>query len=308
METQVLIVDHSLFYREMITKSVEPLGYRTKVAASGQEAIEFLENNDIHIVITGFELSDMTGIELCWKIRAGDPHHQTYCILMTTDGEVDRRIAALDAGADDLLIRPPDMRTLAARLRAAERTSKASREVYRLMTIDYLTGALNRRHFEERFEALLVRAAQKHQPLALLTFDIDHFKAVNDSHSHAAGDETLRRFVAACQEDRQPGELFGRLGGEEFALVLPGAGVQAAIAAAEAVRRKTEALVISYAGIGIRITVSIGLCFRPPESIDAAAMLHAADTALYFAKISGRNRVVVAGAPGLAIAARFHVM
>ncbi len=162
-------------------------------------------------------------------------------------------------------------------------------------TIDHLTGALTRSAFTRRANALLDSRRQHSpaRPLTLMMLDIDHFKAINDQHGHAVGDQVLREFSVTLQDQLHEGELFARLGGEEFAIVIPGLAPEQAKFTAERLRRAVQDLHQEYAGHRLPITVSIGLAGcsgeLPAPSLDV--LLAEADQALYRAKAQGRNRV-----------------
>ncbi|WP_027896343.1 GGDEF domain-containing protein [Zestomonas thermotolerans] len=164
---------------------------------------------------------------------------------------------------------------------------------------DTLTGALMRNALAQQTSALLERRRQQpgSSPLSLLMIDIDHFKAINDTHGHAMGDQVLRTFAAELRQQLRQGELFGRLGGEEFAVVLPGANRVEALHIAERLRATVERLQFPLADGGtLRITVSIGVATLGEREYDLPleqALLRA-DMALYQAKAQGRNRVMMA--------------
>lgn len=167
-------------------------------------------------------------------------------------------------------------------------------------TIDHLTGALSRSAFTRRANALL-DDRQQHtpdMPLTLMMLDIDHFKAINDRHGHAVGDRVLRQFASTLQEQLHPGELFARLGGEEFVIIVPGLAPELATFTAERLRRSVQDLHINHIEQPVPITVSIGLagCAANAAAPTLDALLVSADQALYRAKAKGRNRVEQADA------------
>jgi diguanylate cyclase (GGDEF)-like protein len=168
--------------------------------------------------------------------------------------------------------------------------------IERLANTDALTGTLSRRHFHELGERELARAARGEQPIAALVLDIDHFKRVNDAHGHAGGDAVLKAFARRCQAMLRGTDVLGRLGGEEFAVLMPGSGLAEALVAAERIRAAVADVAVDVDGTRLAITVSIGAAARPAAETTLEVLLVAADEALYAAKRGGRNRVVAADA------------
>jgi diguanylate cyclase (GGDEF)-like protein len=157
--------------------------------------------------------------------------------------------------------------------------------------IDPLTGVGNRRAFLERGENLLHRTAFDRRPAALLLFDLDKFKSVNDTFGHHAGDRVLTVFCGIATAALRPGDLFGRLGGEEFAALLPHASFDSGLAVAERIRAKLEGTALDFGASTLTTTVSIGVAVSADRVRNLAALLMAADRALYRAKANGRNRI-----------------
>jgi diguanylate cyclase (GGDEF)-like protein len=159
---------------------------------------------------------------------------------------------------------------------------------------DDLTGLFNRRHFHERLGEELARASRDHASVGLVLLDVDDFKQVNDGHGHAAGDETLRAFAAALRGAVRAGDVACRTGGEEFAVILPGADE---LEAARCARRLLDAIRLSDVGPGeLQITASAGVAVAPADADSLAALFRAADGRLLQAKASGKDRVVLAAA------------
>jgi diguanylate cyclase (GGDEF)-like protein len=164
------------------------------------------------------------------------------------------------------------------------------RKMAELATLDSLTGLVNRRAFFERTETARLLAARLHSPIALMMIDIDHFKRINDDFGHATGDEALCVFASTAREALRDHDIMGRLGGEEFALVLPGTDLDGALQAAERLRNAIAAAVLPIRGVDYGMTVSIGVVVIDREEHITAALARA-DNALYAAKSGGRDRV-----------------
>ncbi|QPK65194.1 diguanylate cyclase [Methylomonas sp. LL1] len=172
---------------------------------------------------------------------------------------------------------------------------QAQDELERQAHTDFLTELANRRYFIELAEAELARALRYRKPFSLLMFDIDHFKAVNDNHGHKTGDRVLQRFAAILRRTLREVDIIGRLGGEEFAVILPETDVGEAREAAERLRlAAADTIMQSEAGALLRVTVSIGVAPLTGEPTDIETLLKQADDALYLAKNSGRNQVRMA--------------
>ncbi len=167
---------------------------------------------------------------------------------------------------------------------------QVEQRIQRLVGTDMLTGALNRRAFLEQGEAALARSARHGQTLSLAMLDLDHFKALNDTYGHAAGDLALQAFATTCRESLRPYDLFARIGGEEFVVLLVDSRPEEAWAILERLRQAVAAIELEADGETIRFTVSLGLAVLSADgSLDAG--LGQADRALYRAKHSGRNRI-----------------
>ncbi len=174
-----------------------------------------------------------------------------------------------------------------------ERNAELIRELERQVTRDPLTGLFNRRHFIAAAQAELQRAARYRHPLALLMLDIDHFKPINDTHGHLAGDEVLKAVAGVCARTVRGEDCLARLGGEEFAVLMPETALAQAFAAAERLRESVAGLRCELPGGTVVPTVSIGVAMCAGSAETLSSLMRRADHAMYAAKAQGRNRVVV---------------
>lgn len=175
-----------------------------------------------------------------------------------------------------------------------EAEEAALRRVYEAAMLDGLTGVYNRKHLEERIIAELSYAARHGTPLSIIIIDVDHFKKVNDTHGHLAGDAVLKSVATLLGRTVRPEDIVARYGGEEFVIVARGTPARAAVALAERLREAVSAEAIQFEGKEIKVTSSAGVASLAccGETRDRATLLGAADRRLYAAKQGGRNRVI----------------
>ena len=168
-----------------------------------------------------------------------------------------------------------------------------------LATVDGLTGVYNRRHFLELADAEWARCERYHRPLSLIVLDIDHFKSINDCFGHDAGDAVLMDFAQLCRDRKRKTDVVGRIGGEEFAILLPETELAEALVVADRLRQKTEQRSLTVATEALSLTVSLGVAQAGVGMSGFPRLLKVADEALYQAKQKGRNQVIAAPAPAL---------
>ena len=181
--------------------------------------------------------------------------------------------------------------------RLVARLDRAESQMRHLATEDHLTKTYNRRHFSDLAERAWAHAARHAEPLSLLMLDADHFKSVNDTYGHAAGDVVLTKLAEVCRENLRASDVVGRYGGEEFVILLSETDLVEAQETAERLRRQLELTQVDIAQGTITFTVSIGVATKTPSSLSVEQLLEQADGALLRAKREGRNRLRVADAP-----------
>lgn len=326
-ETQlpsVLVVDDDSSDRAFLGEQLATAGYHVTTAANGLDALRRLQAEWAPIIIVDWLMPKMGGLELCRAIRAHEAIGFAYVIVVSADSAGDDHLfEAFQAGADDFLTKPYRVKELLARLGAGQRILKLhdelhrrTREVHRynaeieivnrklavanerlklLATRDELTGLWNRREALSRLSEAWGAAARHGHALSLMAMDIDGFKRINDTYGHAAGDAVLRDTALTLKANARRDEAVCRVGGEEFIIICSGSDEAQAAHGAERLRRAIETSVIEYAGQKFRVTISAGVAERMPQMNGSEALLRAADTALYAAKASGRNRVCRAG-------------
>lgn len=301
---RILIAEDDLTSRTMLAAVLRKNGYEVVETCNGGEAWAVLQQADApRLVVMDWMMPDLDGLEVVRRVRQLGQEQPPYIIILTTKGEKSDIVAGLDAGADDYLSKPFDPGELRARVEVGRRMVEIQEALVRSRELmahqashDALTGLLNRRAILERLRRELARAGRIGGRLAVGLCDIDHFKQINDNHGHLAGDDVLRGIAGVLGEGLREYDAVGRLGGEEFLLVLPGLADSEPAAPFQRFCTRIAESPMPARSLTLHVTVSIGVaCAGPTETVDD--VLAAADRALYQAKQLGRNRVVVAGRP-----------
>jgi len=300
---EILVVDDSPVHRKLIEHILsDHHDYSLSFACSGSEALRMYHEKAISIVITDWVMPDFSGLELCEHIRADKSSAYTYLILMTSNTEKDGVVKGLEAGADDYLVKPFDSGEMLARIgvgrriidlhRQLERKSAQLEEVART---DSLTGLPNRRALEEWASKQLKGASRHGFPLWVVLCDLDSFKEINDTFGHEAGDTVLRTFAGTLRKLTRISDMCGRLGGDEFLIVIShvsGDNIELAI---NRFRELFCSLVFPFAGQSVSISATFGVAGSESDELkDFDALIRKADEMLYEAKRAGRNCVRVA--------------
>jgi two-component system cell cycle response regulator len=300
---RVLAAEDNPVLQSMLRNMLTKWGYDAVIAHDGLEALRALQSPDSpRLAVLDWMMPGMDGVEICRRIRASAREPYVYIVLLTARTDSCDLIEGMEAGADDYLTKPFNAPELRVRLRAGKRILELqeqllhAREALREQaTHDGLTGLLNRAAILEALQLELARAGRDKHPLALLMVDLDRFKRINDTRGHPAGDAVLRESARRMKAAIRCYDSIGRYGGEEFLIVLPGCDGAAAQLQAERIRETVAAAPCIFGDESIPVTCSIGVAFRAaPLASGGAALISDADTALYTAKNTGRNRVVTA--------------
>lgn len=290
----ILVVEDSAVDRHQISRYLGEWGLNFQFVADGREAWELLQKPEAaDLVLLDWMLPGIDGIELCQKIRAlGTDHKYIYTIMLTAKDKKQNLGTAMSAGADDYLAKPVDPLELRARILVGKRILELQQSLRFAASHDSLTKLLSRAEVLAGLDRELARGQRTEQPVAVILADIDHFKAINDSQGHAAGDEALREVGRKLKSCLRQYDLAGRYGGEEFLLVLPNCELTSAAKRAERIREVIYHNPIKTHLGSISITLSFGVTVGEVESmLTGEQLLQQADQALYRAKELGRNRV-----------------
>lgn len=304
MGASILIVDDDPGSVRVLAGLLGGLG-EILVATSGVDALGAIRRDRPDLVLLDAEMPGLSGFEVCRTLKADPELADIPVIFVTANRSSDFEVSGFEHGAADYIGKPVIGPLVRARVMTQLKIKRLTDELRRLATEDPLTGLANRRRFDEALRRDLASAQRSGLPLTLLLIDIDHFKAYNDHFGHPAGDDCLRAVAhavaAAC---RRPTDLVARIGGEEFAVLLPQTPAAASMLVAEHLRAAVAALDRVHPSLGEcgRVSVSIGgvtLAIEATAGHADAAMasrlISAADVALYRAKQSGRDRACFGG-------------
>lgn len=320
---RVLVVDDDPFIIRLLERNLADSHFDVLCASNGVEALQIIRSEGPSIVITDWLMPEMDGLELCRAIRTQEGISFTYVMVITGHPDMNSIVHAFDAGADDYLPKPFAKVELIARLRAGERIVKlqndlvreqrlvhrtnaemevthikladANRKLHTMATVDELTGMTNRREALRHLANFWSLSLENDTPLSCVLLDIDHFKNVNDTFGHNAGDDILRITAEAMRAAALATEIVCRMGGEEFLLLCPNATEAQAAQSGERMREAVEALRYRAGDTEIRVTISGGVAARTASCERPDDMIQVADGAMYAAKDAGRNQIRLAG-------------
>ena len=307
---RILIVDDHQDNVELLQARLEARGYEIDTAADGEQALQRVAAHPPDLILLDVMMPVIDGIEVARRVKGDSSLPFIPIIMQTALDATESKVEGLDAGADDYITKPINFAELEARVNSLLRIKRlqedlAQRErqladmndrLRHMSQTDALTELDNRRYFEERLSEMFSHATRFEEPLSCVMCDLDHFKAVNDTHGHQAGDEVLRQFARILRREAREIDRIGRYGGEEFVLLLPGTDAAAATVFAERVRAAVDATEFVIPGSTVHRTMSCGVAAWPHEQVKSSdALVKAADDALYVAKEAGRNRVVQFG-------------
>lgn len=299
---RVLIADDSAVFRKLVEETLTAERYVLIFAKSGHEAIQVFETHHPGLVIVDWVMPDLTGIEICQHIRSKSQAAYTYTIILTGMTEKENVVAGLAAGADDYLTKPFYAQEFVARVGVGVRIIELqrqietkNRELQQLALTDALTGLPNRRALDDWARRQVSAAARHKFSFWVAVADLDHFKAVNDTYGHDAGDQVLKGFSEILRTHSRRSDICGRVGGEEFLIAFTHATTADAWMVVERIRKELHATKFVFRGRSLTVSASFGIAgFKGPQAPDFSDLVNQADEALYAAKSLGRNRIVTA--------------
>ncbi|QSB00229.1 diguanylate cyclase domain-containing protein [Methylomonas sp. BW4-1] len=290
----ILAVDDSPENLDLIKNILEP-HYTVKVAVHSELALHIATSQLPDLILLDIMLDDMDGYEICHQLKSSDKTRNIPIIFLTAKHSEEDEVHGFRIGGSDYITKPFSPSIVLARVRTQIQLKTKSDLLEKLASLDGLTEIPNRRAFDAALERQWNQSKRTGMPLSLLIADIDNFKQFNDYFGHPMGDECLKRVARALQTiTHRPEDLVARLGGEEFAILLPNTDSIGALMRAEQYRETIENLKIRHTQNNPNnfVTISLGVATLQAHTFDdVASLLKAADDALYQAKHQGRNRI-----------------
>ncbi len=288
----VLVVDDEPDKRLLLAFALENEGYQVFTADDGVEGLAAVELHQPDLIVTDVMMPRMDGYEMIRRVRA-NPQTKFIPVIIQSAARAEARDVRLgsELGALGYLTDPTDLDLLRARARTLLELKQYLDSCQEAAFTDHLTGLANRRRFERQLEREVARTGRYGRPFCLLLIDIDNFKDVNDTFGHEAGDEALRGVANVIQSGTRGIDTGARIGGDEFAVILPETSLELGLEVAERLRSAIAALDAPH---GARISASLGVAELPACAHTGDELRAAADAALYEAKRSGRDRAACA--------------
>lgn len=298
-DLKILVADDSAVYRKLVEQTLSDDNHKVIFAKNGREALDLYAKHAPALVITDWTMPDIGGLELCKKIRQDFQQHFAHIILLTSNTDKEQVVEGLAGGADDYLTKPFHQGELRARVNVGLRVVELHRQVQaknrqleEMALTDPLTGLANRRAIDIWITRQLSAAARHDFPIWVAICDLDHFKKVNDTYGHEAGDMVLKTFAQILKSNTRQSNICGRHGGEEFLNIITHVERDNSVIAFERIRKQMENQKFTFNNQTFSVTTSMGIAgfrgTRPPAFADLLAQ---ADEALYSAKHKGRNRI-----------------
>ncbi len=264
--------------------------YDVVVAINGRSAFDALEDNEVDLILLDIMMPEIDGYDVCLRLKTGEDSKNIPVIFITAKDDEESIEKAYAAGGDDYVSKPFKPLELLARIKIQLKLKELINHLNYISSYDEMTGIYNRRKFfelgEKKFE-------QSEDELYAVMIDIDKFKNINDSYGHPTGDKVIKLVAKTVSEHLTPDAVFGRLGGEEFAILCSCPFPKSISENIESIRAAVEELeILSDAGESIKLTISEGVAKRNSSIKSLDELLRIADIALYEAKGLGRNRVI----------------
>lgn len=315
----ILVVDDTHVNLQLLSLLLTRHGFRVLTAADGAAALAAVRQDIPDLVLLDIMMPGMDGYEVCQELKKADATKEIPVIFISALSDVFDKVKAFSLGAVDYIIKPFQTEEILARVTThltirnlqkslQEQNALLEREIMerkriqveleRIATTDSLTGLYNRRYFFNLGETEFTKSQRYKRPISVILLDADNFKDINDSYSHAAGDQALVHLASQLHQHTRSADIVARYGGEEFIILLPETSAQDAYLVAERIRETVQNSILTYEERNYGYTLSLGIADNQisQQSTKFEFILSLADRALYQAKDKGRNCSVVYGA------------
>jgi two-component system cell cycle response regulator len=298
---RLLLIEPNTVDADNIAEAISPDEHDLTKAVSSESGAALLAEHGYDLLLISSNFTGEDCLRFCSRLRGSEKTRHMPILLLADSDDKQRLAQALDLGVNDFIVTPADADELRARIRIQVRRSRYQlllrqnfEQSLTLALTDTLTGVYNRRYFDAHIQQLFARAQNADKPLALVAVDIDHFKRVNDTYGHGAGDKVLREVARRMADNLRNLDMVARMGGEEFFVVMPDTPYDFAMMIAERLRQYIAAPEVALDnGQSVPVTISLGVAIYDPKQPQAVpALMETADQALYQAKHQGRNRVI----------------
>jgi len=287
----ILVIDDDASIHTAVERRLEGVVDEVLQADTPTKGLQIAIQDKPDVILLDVNMPQIDGFKVCRNLQENPTTRDIPIVFLTADKNPNNLAKALDAGASDYISKPFNAIELEARVRVALRTKHLIDLLQEKARIDALTGLHNRAQMDDALVAATSAFHRTGQSFALVMIDLDHFKNINDTYGHAAGDEVLKKLATTFAANLRGPDILGRMGGEEFAVVLPECVIDAAEQAAERLRQILAKGEVPSAQGAITFTISIGVVGRT-DGEDLTTALDRADKAMYAAKQGGRNRVI----------------
>ena len=299
----VLVIDDSPDVHRLLKARLRHEELVLVTASSGSDGLQHAKGSRPAIILLDLDMPDMDGFEVLRRLKDDSATHEIPIIVLSGLQSAQDKVTAFDLGAVDYITKPFNLTELRVRVRSALRMHRLVQMLAQRAHIDGLTGLWNRAHFNRRWEEEVAGCTRHQRPLSMAMIDVDHFKSINDTYGHPAGDAVLQGIGRILARESRQSDIACRYGGEEFALIMPDTTADDAMIVCERFRATLEQT--SWPRHPERtVTVSIGLAGSSQAgALSAEQWIEVADANMYAAKQGGRNRVhrtVLAGGVALA--------
>ncbi len=311
---KILVIDDDPMTLLSLSRLLNGSGNTVFTADNGEKGLRLAFEKKPHLLITDWRMPKLNGIDLCRALRENPATRHIYIIMLTGKESDEELIQALEAGADDFMVKPFTPKVLEARVRSGERIigyqqmihrdreviqqyadllASANQKLQNMAMTDVLTGLPNRRSALNRLKDAVAESIRHKEPLCCIMIDLDHFKQVNDKYGHDVGDKVLKEIAGIFLSSARSYDMVSRIGGEEFLVICDRSSLVEAGLLAERLRMAVELHRFFHGNIPVKTTISLGVAAWSSSMTDGEEMTKEADIALYQAKQMGRNRVVI---------------